>query len=630
MEGNPDSSQESDRNENLDLLLDVLEEMYPESSTGRPVPTFVVPRSPVPNIVGSADPSEVPTASHSDGPPALDNGGHPDPGPDIVGLADLASDGIDDDDGDNRIRGLVADGDGDRNNNGPDGGDTTNDDDHGGVNTNNNARGPAANVDGDGEADNSDDGVNNYNARDPAADGDREVNNGDDVNNNATRSPRRNLAVLKHLSSSSAKRRAMKQTHCHFCNFEGARLDLEQHLLEKESCFILYQRKLHVKNLEAILVILYKCLYCPYDKSSLVRHLESHEDCKQNYFHRFHVDTVKEVADIIGNLKRPSFNSRRPLKRKLENAKSKSKKKLKFMNEPESTFTNLHLQQTAFSNYKKCIGCHSDLVSALEINYDTDCKYNLEDKDYLKRLNNFYLCSHCHKSEESEELPELEMFPELRMSTIVSDREAVFKPPILSDNDDQDNDDQNNDLHNVAESKMSVFFPSSIDAVVVGRNFKQYSEHELQRLVYGSGSLTVNKVGCLYQHQFMKYSNVKLRSNYFTGQIDNLETKTLKKVKMCPQEGQIVGSETWKKNNFTDIQYKMTQLGSFCLKVEMKFLIDEPVIATTLIQSGRYVTVSFLGDSSKDLTRKYHVHLGKKSKFNCITETNRYFRSYKQ
>lgn len=104
---------------------------------------------------------------------------------------------------------------------------------------------------------------------------------------------RRQLAVLKYISSSSAKRRILKNSNCLFCNREVEKIDLENHLNGSSTCQTLYFRKLHVKTVSSVLCLLYSCLYCDENFSKLFYHLEASEHCKQLYCQRFGLNSSR-------------------------------------------------------------------------------------------------------------------------------------------------------------------------------------------------------------------------------------------------------------------------------------------------------------------------------------------------
>ena len=60
------------------------------------------------------------------------------------------------------------------------------------------------------------------------------------------------VSILRHLSSASAQRKAIKEDNCKFCNFFGNRWNMEEHLTNSEQCQVLYSRLMHLKTIDAL------------------------------------------------------------------------------------------------------------------------------------------------------------------------------------------------------------------------------------------------------------------------------------------------------------------------------------------------------------------------------------------
>ena len=105
----------------------------------------------------------------------------------------------------------------------------------------------------------------------------------------------RSRKIAVYVSSSSAKRRERKDTHCFFCcrNFVNAR-DLEDHLNNSEACLACYCRKLKVKSLDGILINQFGCFFCNVPVNiKLAFHLQRNERCLQGYIDRFNVNDIR-------------------------------------------------------------------------------------------------------------------------------------------------------------------------------------------------------------------------------------------------------------------------------------------------------------------------------------------------
>ena len=99
--------------------------------------------------------------------------------------------------------------------------------------------------------------------------------------------------VKRYVSSSSARRREVKNGHCNFCNAELSRDTLEDHLNSSEGCRVLYCRRAHLKTVPAVMVTSFTCLFCDNPANKLQVHLRSTPECRDQYFERFEVDSVE-------------------------------------------------------------------------------------------------------------------------------------------------------------------------------------------------------------------------------------------------------------------------------------------------------------------------------------------------
>ena len=99
--------------------------------------------------------------------------------------------------------------------------------------------------------------------------------------------------VKRYVSSSSAKRREVKNGHCNFCDSDLSRSTLEDHLNATERCRVLYCRRAHLKTVPAVMVKMFSCLYCDAPANKLQVHLRSTPECRDQYYERFGVDSVE-------------------------------------------------------------------------------------------------------------------------------------------------------------------------------------------------------------------------------------------------------------------------------------------------------------------------------------------------
>ena len=431
------------------------------------------------------------------------------------------------------------------------------------------------------------------------------------------RSPvQRSPIIGKYISSSSARRKALKSTNCNFCNQDHDRGSLGHHLEQNERCKILYYRKLHVKNIDAVLCQLFECLFCPDKVPRLFHHLESKEVCRLQYLAKFDATSSREAVETVTKLKRTGYKSRRSLSRSIENEKSKKRRYEALRNEPIETSLNAHLNKNLFSNFKTCIACLCNLAAAEEVTHDSDCikkgQQSIENKTYLKRMGKFWICKHC-----VSEVPYTAPVSQFVMQAQLDEDKLVFLPEKDGhENENVDeNDDNMNDHNEVAENKkIFIIFPCSKESL---NHFtgpiilKSLNSVQIQHILYGMNNFDKKTAAVIYEHQLNKFEKARTSGDQFVGRILDSEARTLTGVQSCSQENRIVGSDSWRRSKIQELKWKRTQLGELCLKVSVLFPYDDPqTLATHLIQQGRVVSVTLKGGETGLLEKTYFVHTG--------------------
>ena len=134
--------------------------------------------------------------------------------------------------------------------------------------------------------------------------------------------------ITKNLSSSSLRKHQHKPLHCYFCpRFKFNASQLENHLEQSPVCLNLYLRRLHVNELLAVLVKVYRCMSCSSQGSyQLKRHLESNENCFQHYKNKLNVLDWNQIKIKIINLTRPSNESRSSARRRLSYVEAQNRR----------------------------------------------------------------------------------------------------------------------------------------------------------------------------------------------------------------------------------------------------------------------------------------------------------------
>ena len=420
------------------------------------------------------------------------------------------------------------------------------------------------------------------------------------------------INILKTLTSSSAKKRMVKDGHCHFCQFDCERQTMHQHLSESERCRVLYFRKYHVNSIDAVMVVTYKCLFCEKtDFERLFHHIETYPECQRKYFAKFGVSSSNEVSVAITRLKRSTFPSRRPLFRNKEGLDRKRRKYEDGKQQTMESILNTHTMATAFGNVKLCIRCKCYVNDATEI--DTDDP----EKEHLRRLNRFWICRYCDQEDNLEEMTT----PSLKMMPVESEDhvELTFVPDLGQNGETETNSQSAAVGGGVGEQSIKVILPCSVKSISyldqqVSASVRGLSPFNIQRLLYRSGRLIDKEFfGHIYQNQMAKYRSAERNADLFSGKIDdlNIDMKVLSSVNPCSKEHEIRGSYEFRRRQFEDVKWRMDSLGRYCLKLMVAFpLINLQTVMTSLIQQGKVVTMSYSGDRANELHQSYTIHAG--------------------
>ena len=94
-------------------------------------------------------------------------------------------------------------------------------------------------------------------------------------------------------TSSSVKRKKVKANPCSFCNHIKDVFSLEDHLKENDYCKNLYMRYHKVSTIDAVLIKVFDCIFCPAKFCKITDHLKTHQPCKDAYFEKFGVNEIK-------------------------------------------------------------------------------------------------------------------------------------------------------------------------------------------------------------------------------------------------------------------------------------------------------------------------------------------------
>ena len=434
------------------------------------------------------------------------------------------------------------------------------------------------------------------------------------------RSPRNRLnnTVSKYISSSSARRRIIKQNHCKFCQEDLNRETFEAHLRARQNCLTLYLRKLHLTTLEAVILKIFPCFFCDMKFQQLRHHLQTQPECLQQFQERFNVTSLSAVMKKVMNLKRQEYKSRRSLERHFQtSSKAAENKKARLQKETVDDYLNKHCHQTAFSNFKRCCNCLCDLSSAEEVSKDTDIVQNIYDFEtfaHHKRADKYFLCQFCRLKKET--VPELGNSCFI-MKGLEDNNKIVFVPEMKPVEHDEINLQPFLQSYN---KNIKVMIPTSTKSIASFKEKvprKKLSSFQIQNILYGNKFIDNEMLGHIYHNQLTKYLNLENYGDLFQGEIADYEKKILFNLEHCSLENNIRGSSKWKYNRDNEVHKKLAQFGRFCVFLAVEIPVDHQTVATRLIQKGFVVTTNYNGAASQELNRVYLVHQGHDASTDC-------------
>ena len=330
------------------------------------------------------------------------------------------------------------------------------------------------------------------------------------------------------------------------------------------------------------------------------------------------ITLFSSVMTKINNLKRQAYKSRTSLKRKFENVSSKAEKRRRLENEDESNFLHSLLKDTMFSNAKKCVLCLSNINSATEINEDHELfmggTLDLENVRMHRRFGKLWICKFCSEKNNSDRM-EADKSSIFQLNTSRVDDETVICPKLLPVEDrleeENSQEEQPQAIAAVMNPASKICFPVSSESLELFPNdlqLKSQSGFQIQKLLHNGNDLNIDTLSLLYEHQLNKYKKSKARQDLFVGKIISEETRTLNSVKACSSDKKLSGSSAWSSKQDSDVMWKMYQVGSFALYVEVNLPFNPSAMASVLTQEGNVISVEMIGEASQEFKRVYQVH----------------------
>ena len=174
--------------------------------------------------------------------------------------------------------------------------------------------------------------------------------------------------AIKNLSSSSLKKRQIKASNCKYCSrFQFSREQVETHLKQSETCFLLYLRHEKLNCMDGLLLKLFRCMGCGAQGSfQLKKHVEQNEKCLNYFKNRFQCQNWTDIRTYIIKVLRPSNPSRSSCKRKLENSLSSKKKDSVTVTQALNNFR----KDVSLANYRLCVSCDQFFLNSGKYDFD--------------------------------------------------------------------------------------------------------------------------------------------------------------------------------------------------------------------------------------------------------------------
>ena len=317
------------------------------------------------------------------------------------------------------------------------------------------------------------------------------------------------------------------------------------------------------------------------------------------------------VTAKVAKLKRAGQVNRGRVARAQENARTKNKRE---ENETVETALNTFKMKTAMGNYAKCVlcQCNKNITEVTEILEKDLQELGLEEEYYkpLRRATKYFKCNSCSNSVQSFTHHDGML---IRMKVVHEDQELVWVPgrnsAFVAEGDVAEENSS-------SPEKLTVFFPTSIEALKIEPNVPIKTMKDMNILIYrGDKSFEANDVACMYQNQLSKYQSVKLTGDMFFAKVKNNENKTLTSVKKQAADAQIQGSDRWLEVQEDNLATMSREFGQLHVKIEVIVpKKTDDVLATVLMQQGIVVSVDYEGDPAQEQTVRYLVHTGSKFK----------------
>ena len=429
-------------------------------------------------------------------------------------------------------------------------------------------------------------------------------------------------SVDKYRSTSSAKKRKVKDSPCQFCVENVNGLELVNHLKKEEKCKHLYLRCFRVNSVDALLLKMFSCTVCFIQKQvDFKKHLLRNENCLKEYQRKMNEKDVMKIHKKILAQKRAALPSRSRTARGLEFAKEKLIHKDAKMNMTVADSLNEFRASITFANYKKCVVCYSNFghFSARELKKDEKWFEELEldsiPKQSLRRLENFFICNNCDKSANNNVEEESKESEAVCLGEVADGVKITFLPLKHA---------PKSGAEPVEENKITIAFPKNCAALDTIQDLEKVRGRAATiPKLYKTENIERSTISALYENEANKYKNIKLNEDKYMAFVRDFKNKKLSRVEKLENSdsGRVTCSSDWFRHLCDEMKHRVDQFGSIFLTCKLDLPQTSPeVVATCLIQEGFAVSVDKKGSANGELKTSYLIHLDHMSDEDCSND----------
>ena len=315
--------------------------------------------------------------------------------------------------------------------------------------------------------------------------------------------------------------------------------------------------------------------------------LDRNVHCFEYYKTRFNATDWTQIKSKLISLCSPAYASRSSLRRRAVNAAYLQKKK------DTKTVTqalNDYKMSTSLANYRLCVKCEEYYLSSGAVEIITaDPLYEelkLGEKQELQMMNCFWLCLVCKSSSKKHE----ESLSVPLMKSIQVDGHTILYPT---------NENQQGDI--VINTSSLILFP------------KCYSKGKFEKnwyvKMYNNQEPTNAFISTLYKMRLAKFMSRYLFSDFYSGEIQQLQNRRLNSISKIVDTSMIRSSDSWLQKRKNAIFSNFQQYGQFALGFSIDINMNNvETIMTRQVCTGDVISLDYQADVNGEFLTRYFKH----------------------